>query len=113
MQNTARLKKHGIAVAVFIYIILSILSLTYFPFMHSDEGWLASLSRSILLERNIGATEDFFHEVERNPHAIKTLFHLMQIPFISTGFNLFAVRLLSLIAGFITLYFLFLSSIII
>lgn len=113
MQGSAILKKHGIIAAVFIYVILSIVSLTYFPFMHSDEGWLASLSRSILVERNIGATEDFFHEVNRNPHAIKSLFHLVQIPFTTISFTLFSVRLLSLLAGLAALYFLFRSSLLI
>lgn len=96
--------------AVLLYALLSLASLTFFPFMHSDEGWLASLSRSILTERNIGATEDFFHETDRNPHAIKSLFHLIQIPFTAARFTLFSVRLLSLIAGLITLYFLYLAS---
>jgi len=78
--------------------------------MHSDEGWLASLSRSISIEKNIGTSENFFHEVERSPHAIKSLFHLLQIPFLKIGFNLFTLRLLSFIAGITTLYFLFLTS---
>ena len=107
------IKNPFLSAALFIYIILSLVSLTFFPFMHSDEGWLASLSRSILVERDIGATEDFFHEVNRNPHAIKSLFHLIQIPFTAAGFTLFSVRLLSLLAGLATLYFLFRSSLLI
>ena len=107
------IKNPYISAGIFFYIILNIVSLTYFPSMHSDEGWLASLSRSILIEHNIGASEDFFHEVNRNPHAIKSLFHLIQIPFISIRYSLFIVRLLSLIAGLITLGFLFKSSLII
>ena len=107
------IKNPCISAAVFIYIILSIASLIYFPTMHSDEGWLASLSRTISIEHNIGASEDFFHEVNRNPHAIKSLFHLLQIPFINFSFSLFTVRLLSLIAGLITLGYLYKSSIII
>ncbi len=110
LKSTTILKNPAITVSVLIYVILSIASLTYFPFMHSDEGWLASLTRSILVERDIGATEDFFHEVNRNPHAIKSLFHLIQIPFTAAGFTLFSVRLLSLLAGLATLYFLFRSS---
>ena len=105
-------EKQYISASVFIYIILSIASLTFFPSMHSDEGWLASLSRTISTEHNIGASEDFFHEVNRTPHAIKSLFHLLQIPFINISFTLFNVRLLSLIAGLLTLFFLFKSSLI-
>ena len=102
-------KKPVLLSVILLYAAFNLVSLSFFPFMHSDEGWLASLSRSILVERNIGATEDFFHEIVRNPHAIKTIFHLLQIPFISTGFSLFSVRFFSLIAGFITLFFLFKS----
>ncbi|RKX88108.1 MAG: hypothetical protein DRP58_01290 [Spirochaetes bacterium] len=113
MQGIKLLKNPIISSSIFIYVILSIFSLIYFPSMHSDEGWLASLSRSIYQEKNIGSTEDFFHDVNRNPHAIKTLFHLIQIPFINTSFSLFAVRLLSLIAGLFALWFLYRSSLII
>jgi len=113
MQGIKLLKNSILTASIFIYIILSIFSLIYFPSMHSDEGWLASLSRSIYHEKNIGAVEDFFHDVQRNPHAIKTLFHLIQIPFINTSFSLFAVRLLSLIAGLLALWFLYRSSLII
>ena len=110
LKGTAILKNPVITASVLIYVILSIATLTYFPFMHSDEGWLASLTRSILVETDIGATEDFFHEVNRNPHAIKSLFHLVQIPFAAADFTLFSVRLLSILAGLATLYFLFRSS---
>ncbi len=110
MQRLVIHKNHSIAAAVLIYVILSISSLTNFPFMHSDEGWLASLSRSMFIERNIGATEEFFHEANRNPHAIKSLFHIIQIPFITASFSLFSVRLLSFITGLFTLFFLFKSS---
>ncbi len=106
-------KKPVLLSAILLYVSLNLVSLTHFPSMHSDEGWLASLSRLISIEKNIGATEDFFHEVVRNPHAVKTIFHLLQIPFISIDFNLFTIRVLSLIAGFITLGFLFRSSVII
>lgn len=104
------IKKPYLTTTVFIYIALSIHTLIYFPSMHSDEGWLASLSRSISIENNIGSSEDFFHETDRNPHAVKILFHLIQIPFISISFSLFSVRLLSFIAGLITLWFLFKST---
>ena len=113
MHGIKLLKNPIITASIFIYIILSIVTLIYFPSMHSDEGWLASLSRTIIIEQNIGAGEDFFHEVDRNPHALKSIFHLLQIPFVNISFNLFTVRLLSLVAGFITLGFLYQSTIII
>ncbi|MCK5674870.1 MAG: glycosyltransferase family 39 protein, partial [Spirochaetales bacterium] len=110
MDVSTKLKNNGIGIVVFIYVILSIVSLTFFPFMHSDEGWLASLSRSMIIERDIGATEDFFPEASRNPHAIKSLFHIIQIPFITTSFSLISVRILSFIVGLFTLFFFFKSS---
>lgn len=110
MKSSAILKNHGIKIAMFIYVILSIGSLTYFPFMHSDEGWLASLSRSMITEKDIGATEDFFHEASRNPHAIKSLFHIFQIPFITASFSLISVRILSFLVGLVTLFFFFKTS---
>lgn len=110
MQSIKLLKIPIITASIMLYVLLSIGSLLYFPSMHSDEGWLASLSRTILTDTNINTTEDFFHEVSRKPHAIKLLFHLLQMPFISISFTLLSVRLLSLIAGLISLGFLFKSA---
>jgi len=105
-------KKYFPIYAIFIYIGINLLSLSNFPPMHSDEGWLASLSRSIYFEKNIAAGEDFLHEVKSNPHAIKILFHLIQIPFIYISYSLVSVRVLSLIAASITLWFLFKTALI-
>ena len=65
-----------------IYVAVSSGCLTEFPLMHSDESWLAGLSRNMLAERNVGATETFFDAKVRYPHTFKTLFHLCQILFI-------------------------------
>jgi 4-amino-4-deoxy-L-arabinose transferase-like glycosyltransferase len=44
----------------------------------------------------------------RYPHAIKILYHLMQMPFILVfGYNLFAARLISLLFGTATLYLIY------
>jgi len=112
MHGIKLLKNPIITGTILVYIILSIFSLIYFPSMHSDEGWLASLSRSIYFEKNIAAGEDFLHEVKSNPHAIKILFHLIQIPFIYISYSLVSVRVLSLIAAGITLWFLFKTALI-
>ncbi len=87
-----------------LYLIVSLLFLTRFPFMHSDESWLSGLTRSMMHE-GLGTTEYFFDLVPRYPHAIKIIFHLIQIAFISIfGYQLFSVRLISLIFGILCLY---------
>ncbi len=99
--------KISIIAVIVLYLGFNLFSLGFFPFAHSDEGWLASLSRTMQNEGSLSATEDFFHLTERHPHAVKSLFHVMQFPFVAVSFTLFSVRLLSLIAGIAALYFLF------
>lgn len=93
--------------AIGIYIIAHLATLAWFPFVHSDEGWLASLSRTMIVERDVAATEDFFVLTPRHPHAIKTLFHLLQIPFVAISFSVRSVRMLSLPAGLASLWFVY------
>jgi len=95
-----------------VYISFHIFTLANFPFVHSDEAWLASLSRSISVEKSLAATEDFYHITPRYPHAIKSIYHLIQIPFICAQFSVFAARLPSLIAGLLCLYFIYKISVI-
>ena len=73
--------------------------------MHTDESWLASLSREIITTGNASATEPFFDLMHRTPHAVRLLFHATQGLFIaSTGFSLGVVRTLSLLSASICLY---------
>ena len=68
--------------------------------MHTDESWLSGLSRSMTAEASPAATEYFFNLVHRAPHAIKILYHGIQILFIRLfGYSLLSVRLLSLAGG--------------
>jgi dolichyl-phosphate-mannose--protein O-mannosyl transferase len=54
---------------------------------------------------SLAVTEPFFDLYERNPHAIKSLFHVIQAGFISIlGYSIFTVRLISLIFGCLCLY---------
>jgi len=79
--------------------------LTNFPFIHSDEAWLSGLSRNMLQNNDLSVTEPFFDLYPRHPHAIKTLFHLIQIAFIKLmGYNIFTFRFISLLAGTTALY---------
>lgn len=89
------------------YFFISILFLTKYPFMHSDESWLSGLSRTMMYD-GLGSTEYFFDLVPRYPHAIKIIFHILQIVFIKLfGYSLFSVRLLSLVFGIISLVFIY------
>ena len=84
------------ALYVAAFSLVSLLFLERFPYVHSDESWLAGLSRGMLEEGSIGVTEAFFDAKPRYPHAIKTLFHLMQAGMISVfGYSVRTVRLLS------------------
>lgn len=88
-----------------LYLALNLLVLTRTPLMHSDESWLAGLTRNMLAQGNPGVTEPFFDLKPRYPHAVKILFHLLQMPFLLIfGYHLFAVRMLSLLAGGLALY---------
>ncbi|EOD00811.1 ArnT family glycosyltransferase [Caldisalinibacter kiritimatiensis] len=89
-----------------LYFIINLMFLTKFPFVHSDEPWLSGLSRNIMEKKSFAVTETFFDLYERNPHAIKSLFHLLQILFLKLfGYDIFTFRLLSLIMGTLTLFF--------
>lgn len=86
-----------------IYFVINLVFLTKFPVMHSDESWLSGLTLSMMNE-GLGTTEYFFDLIPRYPHAIKIIFHIIQMPFILLfGYNLFAVRLVSLIFAIISL----------
>ncbi len=97
--------KNSIYFIIAVYFLLNLCFLESFPFVHSDEAWLASLTRAMTEEGSVSAVEDFFILTERHPHAIKTLFHLLQMPFISISFSIFSVRILSLLFSCITLLY--------
>ncbi len=97
-----------------LYIILSVSTLTAFPFVHSDESWLSGLSRNILEKKDFSVTETFFDLKIRNPHAIKILFHSIQIFFIKIlGYDIFTFRLISLIFGMASLFLIYQISLLI
>ena len=79
-----------------VYLILHLLSLGFHPFVHSDEAWLASLTRAMMEEKTPAATEDVFVLTPRYPHALKTAWHLLQAPFLAVSWTAFAARLPSL-----------------
>lgn len=94
--------------ALVLWLGLNLLFLTRYPLMHSDESWLAGLSRSMMAGEGIGVTESFFDLKPRWPHAIKVLFQLLLMPFLRAfGHTLFAVRLPSVLCGTLALYMAF------
>ena len=92
--------RNPIIIYILIWTAVNLIFLTRFPAMHTDESWLAGLSRTILLTASASSTESFFDLVPRAPHAIKLLYHLIQALFIkAAGFSLAAARMPSLLAG--------------
>lgn len=78
------------------YGLFSILTLTRYPYMHSDEPWLGALSRSMLLQGDFSVTEPFLDVYTRYPHAIRILFHALQALVIQMfGFGLTPLRAIS------------------
>ena len=84
----------------FAFFLSQLATLTRFPFMHSDESWLSGLTRFMMENRSLAVTEPFFDLYPRNPHAIKSTYHILQALFIQVlGYDLFSVRLMSLLFG--------------
>lgn len=113
MKDKRKIPKYHWAALVFILIhsLISFLFLEAFPYVHSDESWLAGLTRAMMEEGSIGVTEPFFDLVPRYPHSIKTLFHLLQMAAVSLfGYRIFSLRLVSLGAGAAALWFTYLAG---
>lgn len=84
----------------FVFFVVNIAFLSQYPFIHSDESWLSGLTKAMIENKNFAATEPFFDLMPRFPHAIKILFHFLQIPFLLVfGYGPFSARLPSLLAG--------------
>ena len=95
--------KRAVWVYLAVYLAASLLLLTRFPMMHSDESWLSGLSRA-MLQGGLGQTEPFFDLVPTYPNAVSILFNFIQMAFITVfGYGLFTVRLISLVFGAATL----------
>lgn len=108
MENTTKKQavQYGI---VLIYLLLygffSFLFLEEFPLVHSDESWLAGLTRNMAENLDFSVTEPFFDARTRYPHAIKILFHALQMVFLLFfGYSAETFRLLSLLAGLFVLF---------
>lgn len=95
------MRKHGLFIGFLtLWFGGNLLFLDIFPFVHSDEPWLSGLTRTMLENRSLGITETFFDLKPRFPHAVKSLFHILQMPFLQLfGYHVFSFRLLSLLGG--------------
>jgi 4-amino-4-deoxy-L-arabinose transferase-like glycosyltransferase len=83
--------------SIILYTLINAATLIRFPLMHSDESWIAGLTRHMLVDRSLLVTEPFFNLFPRSAHLIKSGFHLLQMPFVALGgYDLFWVRMLSL-----------------
>ncbi|MBN2657118.1 MAG: glycosyltransferase family 39 protein [Spirochaetales bacterium] len=97
-------ENHYVLLFAALWFAFNLFFLESYPFVHTDEPWLSGLTRSIMESGSLSATEDFFDLYPRHPHAIKILYHLFQIPLIGLfGYGIFSVRLLSLLAGAVSL----------
>ena len=87
-----------------VWACLNLLFLTRYPLVHSDEAWLGGLTRNMLAQGSLRVTEPFFDLKPRYPHAVKMLFHILQMPAIAVlGYSVFALRFVSLIFGTLAL----------
>ena len=99
-------RKIALYIIIALYISINFAILTSFPLVHSDEPWLSGLSRNIMEKGDYSVTETFFDLKDRHPHAIKIIFHTIQILFIKLmGYSIFTFRFISLCFGLLTLYF--------
>lgn len=98
-RSGRRFYKNAFLTLVLIYILLHLLSLGRHPFVHSDEAWLAVLTRAMLVGKSPVAVEEVFRLTPRFPHVIKTLYHIIQAPFLAVSWSVFSARLPSLLAA--------------
>jgi hypothetical protein len=103
------MKKLLIPMIFTIYLIISFSFIDSYPFIHSDETWLAGISKQMIETEKLVVTEPFFDLYLKYPHALKIIFNLIQSGFIYLfGFHIFSVRLVSLLSMLIGAYFFFL-----
>ena len=91
-----------------VWLILNLFNLVSYPFVHSDEIWLAGITSQMIRAGSPGVTEPFFDLLPRQPHGMRILFHLFQAPFLAVFRDtVTAVRLFSLFtaAGGLVLFF--------
>lgn len=90
---------------ILIYLAVNLLTLTDFPFVHSDELWLRGLTDEMVLKRSFLVTEPFYDLYPRIIHPFRWFFHSLQaLIFLCLGSSIFSARLLSLVSGACALF---------
>lgn len=108
MKITSRRLCPWVLMFLLLYLVINLVFLTRFPFVHSDESWLSGLARNMDAHNDFGVTEPFFDLKERHPHALKIVFHSLQsLAMKVMGYNIFSMRLISLIFSLLTLYYVY------
>jgi hypothetical protein len=89
------------------YFIYNSIHLLDFFYVHSDETWLIGLSKSMFENKNLRMTEAFFDLYPRTIHALRLFYVFLQGLFTQIFDNtIYGGRMLSLISGIGSLYFL-------
>jgi len=93
---TSPWKNYLIFFFIIFYLLINILFLKDFPYIHSDEAWLSGLSRVFINTLQMDYT--FFDLFPTTHHTMKIFFILIQSLFIKTlGYSIFSLRLISII----------------
>ncbi len=99
-KKSISLKHYSILISAIIYCAYSFLHLENYPFVHSDEIWLLKLSEHMAKSQSLFVSEPFFNLFPRLAHAIKILFHAIQIGWAHFfGFNVRSMRALTLLVS--------------
>lgn len=107
-RSSDRLPNRLFLIWMTVWTLANSLTLTRFPYVHSDEPWLAGLSQAMLKAKSLLVTEPFFDVYPRQVHAMKLLYHAIQACFIKVlGYQVLSVRLISLLSGALVLMMLF------
>lgn len=88
-----------------VFFIINFVTLTDYPFIHSDESWLSGFTRTVLEEGTFKSSEYFFTNYPRPIHGMRIIFTGLQALMIKVlGYNIGTFRLLSLILSTVSLY---------
>ena len=90
-----------------LYFLYNSLHLLDFFYVHSDETWLIGLSKAMFENKTFKLTEPFFDLYPRTVHALRLVYVSLLGLFIQFfKSSIYAGRMLSLISGVLTLFFL-------
>ncbi|MBN2899371.1 MAG: hypothetical protein JXO44_11410 [Clostridia bacterium] len=104
-MHTQKKYSHFILLSmVLIYLALQWMTLTIFPYVHSDEAWLSGFSRTVLDQGTFKLSEPFFDLYPRAIHGLRVVFVSLQMLFIRVfGYSITSMRSLSLLVSMTTL----------